>query len=363
MTTDTVGGVWVYATALAARLVQAGARVTLATLGPPPQREHYELLPEGVGLVVTDLALDWLDPEGHDAARAHDVLLRLADSIAPDVVHLNGFREGSVPWQCPAILVAHSCVVSWWDACKGRSSMDRRWQPYRAAVATALDMVDAWVAPTRAFRDRVAESYRPDKRGVVIHNGIAPCDPGAHKDAIILASGRAWDEAKNLRSLADIAAGLPWPVEIAGSGMPASEATETAENVRWLGQLSHDDLLRRMRKAAVYAAPARYEPFGLGILEAASSGCALVLSDIPTLRELWDGVASFVPAGDSDALRDSILSLCGDPAALGRMQRKAAERAQRYTLDRMAAGYLALYDRVLDGSDTAGFALRSEVPA
>ncbi len=31
--------------------------------------------------------------------------------------------------------------------------------------------------------------------------------------------------------------------------------------------------------------PARYEPFGLSVLEAALSGCALVLGDIPSLRE------------------------------------------------------------------------------
>ena len=43
--------------------------------------------------------------------------------------------------------------------------------------------------------------------------------------------------------------------------------------------------------------PARYEPFGLSILEAALSGCALVLGDLPSLRELWDRRGDVRPAG------------------------------------------------------------------
>jgi glycogen(starch) synthase len=47
--------------------------------------------------------------------------------------------------------------------------------------------------------------------------------------------------------------------------------------------------------------PARYEPFGLSVLEAALSGCALVLGDIASLREVWGGAACYVRPGDSRA--------------------------------------------------------------
>ena len=48
-------------------------------------------------------------------------------------------------------------------------------------------------------------------------------------------------------------------------------------------------------RCPIFVSAARYEPFGLAVLEAAQAGCALVLSDIPTFRELWDGAALFVP--------------------------------------------------------------------
>ena len=47
--------------------------------------------------------------------------------------------------------------------------------------------------------------------------------------------------------------------------------------------LSGEDIRPWFARAGIYALPAVYEPFGLSVLEAALSGCALVLGDIPSL--------------------------------------------------------------------------------
>src|SRR5439155_1168938 len=73
-----------------------------------------------------------------------------------------------------------------------------------------------------------------------------------------------------------------------------------------VGQIGSLALRRLYAEASIYAWPARYEPFGLSVLEAALSGCALVLGDIPSLRELWEGAAWFVPADDDGALAAAI---------------------------------------------------------
>jgi hypothetical protein len=57
--------------------------------------------------------------------------------------------------------------------------------------------------------------------------------------------------------------------------------------VRCLGPLEASELAGWMHRAAIYALPARYEPFGLSALEAAQAGCALVLGDLSSLREVW----------------------------------------------------------------------------
>ena len=63
----------------------------------------------------------------------------------------------------------------------------------------------------------------------------------------------------------------------------------------------------------IFVSVARYEPFGLAVLEAAQAGCALVLSDIPTFRELWGGAALFVPANDDRALVSHVERLANEP--------------------------------------------------
>ncbi len=91
-----------------------------------------------------------------------------------------------------------------------------------------------------------------------------------------------------------------------------------------------------MGEAAIFAHPARYEPFGLAVLEAAMAGCALVLGDIPTLRELWDGAAVFVAPGRPDRLGEALAALAADEAgcrALGE-----ARAAARTALLRAAHG-------------------------
>ena len=92
--------------------------------------------------------------------------------------------------------------------------------------------------------------------------------------------------------------------------------------------------------------PARYEPFGLSVLEAAHAGCALVLSDIPTHREMWGGAAIFVqPRGDA-AFASAIHDLFADADERQQLGQLARARAQLYTPERMARGMADLYARV-----------------
>jgi glycosyltransferase involved in cell wall biosynthesis len=101
--------------------------------------------------------------------------------------------------------------------------------------------------------------------------------------------------AKNLALLDDIAADLAWPVEIAGEMAHREGGVPSFRHARVLGALGPGEMARRLSAAAIFTAPARYEPFGLGILEAAAAGCGLVLADIASLR----GAAVFVPADDA----------------------------------------------------------------
>ena len=118
--------------------------------------------------------------------------------------------------------------------------------------------------------------------------------------------------------------------------------------MRCLGLLSERDIAGWLARAAIFALPARYEPFGLLPLEAALSGCALVLGDTPSLREVWDDAADYVDPDDPKALQLAILRLTSSPTLLESRGRAARARAARYTPQRMADGYLDIYQRAVE---------------
>jgi glycosyltransferase involved in cell wall biosynthesis len=153
------------------------------------------------------------------------------------------------------------------------------------------------------------------------------------KEKLVLAVGRVWDEAKNLHALERVAPRLPWPVLVAGEGGS-------------LGRLGEAELAELYARAAILAAPARYEPFGLVALEAGLAGCALVLGDIASLREVWDDAALFVDPFDDDALAAALSALAAEPARRARLGAAARDRARRFTPERTAAAYARLYARL-----------------
>jgi glycosyltransferase involved in cell wall biosynthesis len=242
------------------------------------------------------------------------------------------------------VVGAHSCVYSWAIACNDAAWLsDQRWRHYTKAVKDGLARADAWVCPSQAFHDVIVDLYRPRSSGFVICNGIAPRAAAAgQRDAFILAAGRMWDAAKNLSLLMRAAERLDWPVMVAGP----TGGSAPAGSVRLLGELPHAELDRLMRRAAIFASPALYEPFGLSVLEAASAGCALVLADIPTFRELWRGAALFVDPTDVPAWHETLAGLCADAARHAQLREAAFTRSRTYSLRRMVDSYVALDQRL-----------------
>jgi glycosyltransferase involved in cell wall biosynthesis len=167
-----------------------------------------------------------------------------------------------------------------------------------------------------------------------------------------LSAGRVEDPGKNMAALVRAAGTLPWPVCIAGADRPPTDgaAQDAAANVYMLGRLGDDALQNWLARAAIYALPATYEPFGLSILEAALAGCALVLGDIDSLRENWDGAALFVPPRDDAALARELRRLIEDVTLRERLAAQARQRAQRFTPAAMADAYARAYAEIVAGS-------------
>ena len=354
MTTDFMGGVWVYTLELVRELSQQGIEVAIASMGDLPsseQRQALEQIP-GVQLWTSQYKLEWMDDPWADVDQAGEWLLSLAEEVQPDIVHLNGYVHAALPWSVPVVVVGHSCVLSWWQAVKGEAA-PAAWQTYRDRVSQGIHQADYGVAPTQAMLNALSFHYAESSArslppSQVIHNGrsSAPFTSGA-KQNVAIAIGRLWDEAKNLSLLSQVAPDLPWPTYVIGQKQHPQGFEVNLQNVKELGNLSFAALRSWLSCAAIYVHPAYYEPFGLAVLEAAWSKCALVLSDIPSLRELWQDAAVFVPPDDSDALRKVLQDLMNDAAQCRELAQQAYQRAQQYTPRKMGEEYLRIYRALL----------------
>src|SRR4051794_11931161 len=356
MTADTVGGIWDYALELAGGLSRRGIHVALAVMGrePTPAQRQSALVIPRLDLHHGDFLLEWMEKPEDDLRRAGDWLLGLAERVRADVIHLNSFSHAALPWNRPVLVVAHSCVLSWWQAVH-RGPIPADWQPYARRVAEGLAAADHVVAPTQAMLDALEVHYGLMPRSRVIWNGrdASVWHGQPDKRPSIISVGRIWDEAKNIHALDSVAAGLNWPVSVAGSWQRPDGSGERPKNLQCLGVVPSDKLVRLYGDASIFALPARYEPFGLSILEAALSGCALVLGDLPSLRELWTGAAVFVPPDDHKALSRELKRLIARPARLTALGLAARHRARSYGTERMVVRYLDVYADLLDAPQTA----------
>ena len=349
MTADTVGGVWTYALDLAGSLEPHGVKTTLATMGAPlspAQREAADSI-QTLTLFESRYALEWTPDPWDDVTRAGAWLLDLEARVKPDLIHLNGYAHGALPWSAPVLVVGHSCVLSWWEAVKGEAAPPE-WTRYQSEVTRGLHAADLVVAPTAAMLRALERHYGPLSRTCVIPNGRdAAVWPPAPKEPFILSAGRLWDEAKNVAVLAEAAPRISWPIYLAGDSKHPNGGEARLEHVHLLGTLPPQDLARWLGRASIYALPARYEPFGLSALEAALAGCALLLGDIPSLREVWGEAALFVPPDDVEAWAEALNGLIENPLQRETLAARGRSRALELTPARMAEAYMQVYQSLM----------------
>ncbi len=351
MTADTVGGVWTYAVDLAGALTREGFEVALATSGGPPspaQRSdarHAATL----GVFESTFRLPWMNEPWDDVRATRSWLLELCSHLQPDILHLNDPVYASPRYHVPTVAVCHSCVLSWWEAVLNTTAPPT-WHRYRREMMDGLTAADSVVVPSRFMLSALRRHYGVEW-GEVIPNGRdgTHLTPGV-KEEMVFAAGRVWDAAKNIMALDPVAADLPWPVYVAGERrQPDGGDTVEACHLRMLGRLSPETVADWLARSAIYAFPARYEPFGLSVLEAALSGCTLVLSDIPSLREQWDGKAIFVPLENPGTLRAAIEALIEEPGLRQILALRARRHALTLTARRMALRYADIYTALQSG--------------
>jgi phosphatidylinositol alpha-mannosyltransferase len=136
---------------------------------------------------------------------------------------------------------------------------------------------------------------------------------------------------------------------VGGDGPQSAELRERHghdDRIEWLGRISDDERAARMRGCTVYCSPSvRGESFGMVLLEAMASGCALVASDLDGHRNVaTDGVdALLAPVGDAAALAKALRRVLDDAALRAELVAGGRRRAEQLSMTHLAERYLEMY--------------------
>lgn len=357
MTTDTVGGVWTFTKELASGLLNNDCDVALVSLGRMPSSSQQSWADEQSSrwgarfrYAALDTPLEWMQDNQRALSSVAPALMRIIDEFNPELVLSSQYCFGALRCDIPRIVIAHSDVLSWAEACRPRGLDPSDWlNTYIALVQAGLDGADAVVAPTRWMLDALDSNFSlPSVRQVIANGRTLPgVNMTAKRRMQAVTAGRLWDEAKNIKLLEDLDS--PIPLLIAGeTGHKCSSLTAESVDLHLLGPLDENAMLSLFRESAIYICTSRYEPFGLAPLEAAQCGCAVLANDIPSLREVWGDAALYFTGPQS--LSSWLWRLSDHPWLLNEAREIGATHAREFTTERMTEGYLDLFRSILKQS-------------
>jgi len=131
-------------------------------------------------------------------------------------------------------------------------------------------------------------------------------------------------------------------------GRLAEQTGQQEVRYRWLGSLPHAATRQRLKRSHLMVISSRMEGGANVIIEAITSGVAVLASDISGNRGmLGDDYAGYFPPGDSRALARLIDQSIADPIFYALLQKQCAARAPLFAPEREKAALLQLMDNLL----------------
>jgi glycosyltransferase involved in cell wall biosynthesis len=255
----------------------------------------------------------------------------------------------SVPW--PA--VRHAC----YHDSRTQSAVVAGAQMLHHVLGTWDRRVSLFLAVSQHTADAlIGAGALPSDRVMVRYNFCDP-DPGWRGPGAdaghVLFAGRL-EREKGVFELVSAAARVPAVrVLIAGDGAARDQAEELARqldaaNISFLGQVSRDEVLERLRQARCLVFPSIWdEPFPMILVEASALGVPTVASAVGGVPEIVsDDTGMLVPPGDVGRLASALSAAAADPAgwqAKGERARRRYEEA--FTADQAYATLLGAYRR------------------
>lgn len=101
-----------------------------------------------------------------------------------------------------------------------------------------------------------------------------------------------------------------------------------SHNIIFTGFVSDSDLSHLYKKCEFFIYPSLYEGFGIPPLEAMKNGCAVIVSDIPSLKEVCFDAVLYVNPNDSDSIKNGMMKIITDSILKEKLKLKGSIRSE-----------------------------------
>jgi glycosyltransferase involved in cell wall biosynthesis len=282
-----------------------------------------------------------------------------------DVVHVQSLPYGAFVVGAPMVVTVHSPVLE--EFAHYRNSLKVASIPAIALEKATLSRARAVLAVSEQSRSDLIGKYALGPGRVeVVGNGVdsdkfsgrrESLNPTAMKRILVVSR---LEPRKNVMDAIEAVAELPrgsCSLDIAGDGsergaLTALVKTLGAEDmVHFLGRVKEESLPELYAESAIFLTTSRSEGFGLSLLEAMSSSCACVASDLPTHRALIEHGVSGLIFRSRQELVSWLRDLLSSPEKVQRLGASARQVASAHTWDKVAERVLGAYVKVARGSN------------
>jgi glycosyltransferase involved in cell wall biosynthesis len=141
-------------------------------------------------------------------------------------------------------------------------------------------------------------------------------------------------------------------VTIAGEGSERHKLEKLSKeknvNIDFLGRVDAERLPGVYAHADIFVSTSRSEGFGLTILEAMASGCAVVASKIPTHRDLIENGRNGILYENTLDFEAKLNLLLSDSDLVRKIGREAQDSAEKFSWDNVASQVLKQYTKCLN---------------
>lgn len=98
--------------------------------------------------------------------------------------------------------------------------------------------------------------------------------------------------------------------------------------------------------ASGFVFPSLYEGFGIPIAEAMACGCPVICSDIPVLREIYEGAAIFCSPYDKSSWYQAMNQLIADQELRNKLKLEGFNKTKMFNWDNVARETLKVYNKI-----------------